>query len=230
MNTSFTGQFTVAPLADGAIKCTGTQGGRCGLPAVVSGVTGHYYCAKCAPFCHQAMARLKVAQLRERHLAMASNHGGMNWGAGLQNQKSVDVSGEGSEMGAMAPAPEFYQVLSLLKGRSFADPDRLADDCNFDGLEDLAGCAIILKGCSFKLSEVEALLIEGMDMRFTLNSVLGLDDAFPFGVALPVGSFLDLLISPKAPSGLAMIETLFRSLIRHHPRGQVGSLMILRSM
>ena len=32
-------------------------------------------------------------------------------------------------------------MLSLLKGRSFADPDRLADDCNFDGLEDLASAA-----------------------------------------------------------------------------------------
>jgi hypothetical protein len=61
-----------------------------------------------------------------------------------------------------------------------------------------------------------------MDMRFTLDSVLGVDDAFPFGVALPVGSFLDLLIGPKAPSGLALIETLFRSLVRHHPRRQVG--------
>jgi hypothetical protein len=85
------------------------------------------------------------------------------------------------------------------------------------GLEDLAGCAIILKGCSFKLQEVDALLIEGMDMRFALDSVLNVDDVFPFGVALPVGSFLDLLINPKAPSGLALIETLFRSLIRHHP-------------
>ena len=40
------------------------------------------------------------------------------------------------------------------------------------------------------------------------------EDEFPFGVALPVGSFLDLLINPKAPSGLALIKTLFRSLIR----------------
>ena len=115
-------------------------------------------------------------------------------------------------------------MLSLLQGRLFADPDTLADDCNFDGLEDLAGCALILKDCAFKLSEVGALLIEGMDMRFTLGSVLGVDDVFPFGVALPVGSFLDLLISPKAPSGLALIETLFRSLVRHHPRRQVVTI------
>ena len=107
-----------------------------------------------------------------------------------------------------------FRFCRCYKGVPFSDPDKLADDCNLAGLKDLAGCAIVLKDCSFKLQEVDALLIEGMDMRFTLDSVLNVEDEFPFGVALPVGSFLDLLINPKAPSGLALIETLFRSLIR----------------
>jgi hypothetical protein len=160
------------------------------------------------------MAKLRNAQLRETHFAMAENHGGMGWGARAQGQTSVDVCGEGSTTSATAPAPETFQGLSLLQGRSFSDPDKLTDDCNLADLKDLAGCAIILKDCSFKLQEVDALLIEGMDMRFTLDSVLNVEDEFPFGVALPVGSFLDLLINPKAPSGLALIETLFRRLIR----------------
>jgi hypothetical protein len=112
--------------------------------------------------------------------------------------------------------------LSLLQERSFSDPDKLADDCKLAGLKDLAGCAVILKNCPFKLQEVDDLLIEGMDMRFALESVVNVDDELPFGVALPVGSSLDLLINPKVPSGLALIETLFRSLIRHQPRGQGG--------
>jgi hypothetical protein len=127
MSTGFTGQYTAAPLAGGSIKCTSTQGGRCELPAVVSGITGHYYCAARAQFCPQgAIAKLRNAQLRERQLAMAENHGGMSWGARTQGQTSVDVSGEGSTTGAMAPAPEIFQVLSLLQGRSFSDPDKLA--------------------------------------------------------------------------------------------------------
>jgi hypothetical protein len=162
------------------------------------------------------VAKLRNAQLREKHFAMAGNHGGLDWGAKGQGQTSVvDVSGDGGATDVTAPAPETLQVLSLLQGRSFSDPENLADDCKLTGLKDLAGCAIILKDCSFKLQAVDDLLIEGMDMRFTLNYVVNVDDEFPFGVALPVGSFLDLLISPKAPSGLALIETLFRSLVRH---------------
>jgi hypothetical protein len=163
------------------------------------------------------MAKLRNAQLREKQFAMAENHGrGMDWGARAQGRTSVDASGEGSATGATAPAPETFQVLS------FSDPDKLADDCNLAGLKDLAGCAIILKDCPFKLQEVDDLLIEGMDMRFTLGSVLNVDDELPFGVALPVGSFLDLLINPKAQSKLALIETMFRGLITHHPKGQGG--------
>ena len=147
---------------------------------------------------------------------------GWTGGARAQCQTSVDVSGEGGATGATAPAPETFQVLSLLQERSFSDPDKLADDCKLAGLKDLAGCAVILKNCPFKLQEVDDLLIEGMDMRFTLGSVLNVDDELPFGVALPVGSFLDLLINPKAQSKLALIETMFRGLIRHHPKGQGG--------
>jgi hypothetical protein len=81
MSTGFTGPYAVAPLAGGSIKCSSTHGGRCELPAVVPGVPGHYYCAACAQFCPQAMAKLRNAQaLREKHFAMAENYGGMDWG------------------------------------------------------------------------------------------------------------------------------------------------------
>jgi hypothetical protein len=126
----------------------------------------------------------------------------MDWLARTQGRTSVDVSGEGSVTGATVPAPEIFQVLSLLQGRSFSDPDKLADDCNLAGMKDLAGYAVILKDCTFKLQEVDALLIEGMDMRFTLESVLNVDDEFPFGVALPVGSFLEIyLLTPRRSRG-----------------------------
>jgi hypothetical protein len=64
-----------------------------------------------------------------------------------------------------------------------------------------------------------------MDMRFALNAVENVEVAFPFGVMPPVGSYvsyLDLRINPKAQSGLALIETVFRGLVRHHAGGQVG--------
>jgi hypothetical protein len=109
----------------------------------------------------QATAKLKNAQLRENQFATAVNHGGMDGLVRTQGRTSVDVSGEGSGTGATASAPEIFQVLSLLQGRSLSDPDNLADDCNPAGMKDLAGCAIILKGCTFKLQEVGALLIEG---------------------------------------------------------------------
>jgi hypothetical protein len=105
----------VKPLGEG-IYCNSTQGGRCDLPVVVSGLVGHYFCESCPVFC------AKVAQNREMQFSMANNHGGMAWMSGGQGKYHVDVSGEGGTEGAMVPAPETFQILSLLQGRSFSDP------------------------------------------------------------------------------------------------------------
>jgi hypothetical protein len=110
----------------------------------------------------------------------------------------------------------------------FADPKDLTDGYKLDGSKDLAGCAIILEGCPFTLQAVNSVLAEGMDMRFALNAVENVEVAFPFGVMPPVGSYvsyLDLRINPKAQSGLALIETVFRGLVRHHAGGQVVGLV-----
>jgi hypothetical protein len=72
----------------------------------------------------------------------------------------------------------------LLQGRLFADPKDLKDNYKLDGSKDLAGCAIILEGCPFTLQGVDSVLAEGMDMRFALNAVEGVEVAFPFGVML----------------------------------------------
>jgi hypothetical protein len=69
---------------------------------------------------------------------------------------------------------------------------------------------------------VERLLIAAMEVRFTLNKIEGEANGFPFGVELPLGIFLDVLINPKAPSPFALIEALFRSLSRHHNEGREG--------
>jgi hypothetical protein len=132
--------------------------------------------------------------LRERSMAAAGNHGGLGqWGAYGQDRTSVDVSGEGGTTDGPAPGPEVLQSLSLLQGRLFADPKDLTDNYKLDDSKDLAGCAIILKGCPFTLQAVDSVLAEGMDMRFALNAVENVEVAFPFGVMLPVGSYLDLL-------------------------------------
>jgi hypothetical protein len=156
-------------------------------------------------------------------MGAAENHGGFGqWGGYGQGQSSGYVSGDGGTSEDPASDPEIFQSLSLAQGRLFADPKDLTDNYKFDGKKNLAGCAIILEGCTFTLDEVDVVLAEAMDMRFTLNAVVGVDDAFPFGVALPVGSYLNLLINPEAQSGLALIETVFRSLVRHHPGRQKG--------
>jgi hypothetical protein len=58
-----------------------------------------------------------------------------------------------------------------------------------------------------------------MVVRFTLEKVEGGASKFPFDTELPLGIFLELMISPKATSLYALIETLCRSLARHHEEG-----------
>jgi hypothetical protein len=65
-------------------------------------------------------------------------------------------------------------------------------------------------------------MIEAMEVCVTLKQVEGVATRFPFGTRLPLGIFLDLKISPKATSPFALIETLFRSLTRHHEDGKEG--------
>jgi hypothetical protein len=50
----------------------------------------------------------------------------------------------------------------------------------------------------------------------------GIATRFPFGTKLPLGIFLDVRINPKATSPYALIETLCRSLARHHEEGIEG--------
>jgi hypothetical protein len=61
-----------------------------------------------------------------------------------------------------------------------------------------------------------------MEVRFTLKSLEGEANRFPFGTDLPLGIFLDVKINPEALSPYALIETLFRSLARHHDEGGEG--------
>ena len=61
-----------------------------------------------------------------------------------------------------------------------------------------------------------------MEVRFALEKVEGEATKFPFDTELPLGIFLDVKINPEAPSPYALIETLFRSLARHHEEGNPG--------
>jgi hypothetical protein len=83
-------------------------------------------------------------------------------------------------------------------------------------------CAVILGKCECAARDVERLLIAAMEVRFALDLLEGEANGFPFGAALPLGIFLDVLINPKAPSPFALIEALFRSLSRHHNEGKEG--------
>jgi hypothetical protein len=132
----------------------------------------------------------------------------------------VGVSGVGH--GSANREQVAYHSFSFLKGRAFEDPKEVKDGFTQAVADGLRGCAAILGDSNCSTIDVERLMIEAMEVCFTLKQVEGIATRFPFGTKLPLGIFLDLKINPKATSPFALIETLFRSLTRHHEDGTEG--------
>jgi hypothetical protein len=122
------------------------------------------------------------------------------------------------------PEEVAYHSFSFLKGRPFEDPKELKDGFGQVAADALRGCAAILGEGKVSTVDLERLLIEAMVVRFTLERVEGEASKFPFDTELPLGIFLDVGVNPKASSPYALIETLCRSLARHHEEGMEGAV------
>jgi hypothetical protein len=146
----------------------------------------------------------------------------MTWGSSGGPSNALNVSGEGRGPASREPEKVACHSFSFLKGRPFDDPKDVKDGFNQAAADELRGCAAILGDCKCSTTDVERLMIEAMEVRFTLKKVEGEATRFPFDTELPLGIFLDVKINPKALSPYALIETLFRSLARRHDDGSEG--------